>query len=310
MHLTEGVNMNGSEIIHVNIGGTVYTTTRATLCRYPDSMLGAMFRGDIPSRLDHNGHYFIDRDGETFKYILNFLRSTKLSLPNDFKEYDLLLCEANFYQIRPLIELILHMQEESSRNKSHSHYLEIIEVRIGTTATMPSKNSRVKTIMIGRKDVILSLPTQLIGEEAIERLVMANKMDFVELELNSSNIRLRLAETLKNSNWELLESNLSSSSSTSNGSGTAANITIEQTYRDRWMLNLPKIKKFVTYMLIHFFFFISADGHQKNLVVVDPIGELKIILTCILLNVLFQVIIEFPHWKYVIMKPRNTVFKH
>lgn len=248
LDLNDSFNMNGAEIIHLNVGGTVYTTTRSTLCRYPDSMLGAMFRGDIPSRLDHNGHYFIDRDGECFKYILNFLRSTKLSLPNDFKDYDLLLCEADFYQIRPLIELIAHMELESSANKSHSHYLEIIEVRIGSAATMPSKNSRVKTIMIGRKDVILSLPTQLIGEEAIERLDMTNGMDYVELELNSPNIRLRLAETLKNSNWELLESNLSSSSSTSNGSGLASNITMEQTYRDRWMLNLPKIKKFVTYM--------------------------------------------------------------
>jgi hypothetical protein len=63
---------------------------------------------------------------------------------------------------------------------------------------MPSKNSRVKTIMIGRKDVILSLPMQLIGEDAIERLDTTNGMDYVELELNSPNIRLRLAETLKN----------------------------------------------------------------------------------------------------------------
>lgn len=237
--------MSGSELIHLNVGGTPYTTTRATLCRYPDSMLGAMFRGDIPSRLDLNGHYFIDRDGDIFKYILNFLRSSKLSLPNDFKDYDLLLTEADFFQIGPLIETVLQIQEDSVQNKSHSHYLEIIEVRIGTTATMPSKNSRVKTIMIGRKDVILSLPMQLIGEDAIERLDTTNGMDYVELELNSPNIRLRLAETLKNSNWELLNSNLSSSSSVNS---TSSSLCIEQTYRDRWILNLPKIKKFVTYM--------------------------------------------------------------
>lgn len=245
MHLELKEGMSGSEIIHLNVGGTIYTTTRSTLSRYPDSMLGAMFRGDIPSRLDLNGHYFIDRDGEIFKYVLNFLRSTKLSLPNDFKDYDLLLSEADFYQIRPLIETVIQIQEDIGQNKSHSHYLEIIEVRIGTTATMPSKNSRVKTIMIGRKDVILSLPMQLIGEDAIERLDTTNGMDYVELELNSPNIRLRLAETLKNSNWDLMNSNLSSSSSVNSSNGS---LCIEQTYRDRWVLNLPKIKKFVTYM--------------------------------------------------------------
>jgi hypothetical protein len=66
-------------------------------------MLGAMFRGDIPSRLDLNGHYFVDRDGEIFKYILNFLRSTKLSLPHDFKDYDLLLSEAKIQRINMTI---------------------------------------------------------------------------------------------------------------------------------------------------------------------------------------------------------------
>lgn len=30
-------------------------------------------------------HYFIDRDGDIFRYILSFLRTCKLLLPEDFK---------------------------------------------------------------------------------------------------------------------------------------------------------------------------------------------------------------------------------
>lgn len=30
-------------------------------------------------------HYFIDRDGHMFRYILNFLRTSRLLLPDDFK---------------------------------------------------------------------------------------------------------------------------------------------------------------------------------------------------------------------------------
>jgi hypothetical protein len=30
-------------------------------------------------------HYFIDRDGEIFRYVLSFLRTSKLLLPDDFK---------------------------------------------------------------------------------------------------------------------------------------------------------------------------------------------------------------------------------
>lgn len=29
-------------------------------------------------------HYFIDRDGHMFRYVLNFLRTSKLLIPDDF----------------------------------------------------------------------------------------------------------------------------------------------------------------------------------------------------------------------------------
>lgn len=69
-------------------------------------MLGAMFRGDFPTARDSQGNYFIDRDGPLFRYVLNFLRTSELTLPLDFKEFDLLRKEADFYQIEPLIQCL------------------------------------------------------------------------------------------------------------------------------------------------------------------------------------------------------------
>ncbi|XP_056448013.1 BTB/POZ domain-containing protein KCTD6 isoform X1 [Gadus chalcogrammus] len=92
--------------VTLNVGGHLYTTTLSTLQRYPDSMLGAMFRGDFPTTKDSKGNYFIDRDGTLFRYILNFLRTSELTLPSDFSEKDLLRKEADFYQIEPLIECL------------------------------------------------------------------------------------------------------------------------------------------------------------------------------------------------------------
>lgn len=240
--------MNGADILRLNVGGQIYTTTRATLCKYPESMLGAMFKGDIPAWKDQHGCYFIDRDGNIFKYVLNFLRSSRLSLPKDFKDYDLLVSEADFYQIQPLIEAVYAAREEELNLTEDTHYLEVIEVRSGSTATMPTNNSRVKTVISGRKDVILSLPPALIGDEASERLNSKLGLDYVELELFGSNIRLRMAETLKNCNWNLVDSHLSSSSSLVTTSALNSTLFIEQTYRDRWSLSLPKIKKVITYM--------------------------------------------------------------
>ncbi|EDO28987.1 predicted protein, partial [Nematostella vectensis] len=93
-------------IIDLNVGGNHFTTTLLTLTTFPDSMLGSMFSGRIPVNRDSNGRFFIDRDGTLFRYILNFLRSNVLSLPANFKDYELLLNEADFYQIEPLIEEI------------------------------------------------------------------------------------------------------------------------------------------------------------------------------------------------------------
>ena len=94
------------DIISLNVGGTLYTTSRSTLSRYPDSMLGAMFGGNLPleNSKDSQGNYFIDRDGELFRYILNFLRVSKLVLPNNFQDIEAFQMEVDFYQIQPLID--------------------------------------------------------------------------------------------------------------------------------------------------------------------------------------------------------------
>lgn len=63
--------------------------------RYSDSRLAKMFNGNIPIVLDTlKQHYFIDRDGKLFRYILNYLRSQRLIVPERFDEYEQLYEEA------------------------------------------------------------------------------------------------------------------------------------------------------------------------------------------------------------------------
>ena len=105
------------EVINLNVGGRIYTTSRSTLTRYPDSMLGAMFSGRIQSTRDMEGNYVIDGDGPLFRYVLNFLRRSVLTLPEEFKELDMLEAEADFYQIQEFIDAVFQEKEKVQRAK-------------------------------------------------------------------------------------------------------------------------------------------------------------------------------------------------
>ena len=90
-----------TEIIELNVGGRKFTTTRATLCSDGDSMLAAMFSGDLePAQLDRKGRYFLDRNGDWFAYILSYLRGEPLQLL-PVNQRRALAAEARFYQVYP-----------------------------------------------------------------------------------------------------------------------------------------------------------------------------------------------------------------
>lgn len=44
-----------SDVIELNVGGTVFATSRGTVSRLADSFLARMIEGEIPSSKDSNG---------------------------------------------------------------------------------------------------------------------------------------------------------------------------------------------------------------------------------------------------------------
>lgn len=68
-------------IITLNVGGTIFTTTRETLCKFDDSVLKAMFSTDQlmqAATKDSNGNYFLDRNPVIFSHILDMCRNGKI----------------------------------------------------------------------------------------------------------------------------------------------------------------------------------------------------------------------------------------
>ena len=106
-----------SSTIKLNVGGQHFTTSLQTLAKDTGSMLHAMFSGRFDTKPAEDGSYFIDRDGTNFRYILNYnyLRTGRLLLPEDKLVRQELLEEAEFYQIRGMINRLNPPSFENSK---------------------------------------------------------------------------------------------------------------------------------------------------------------------------------------------------
>lgn len=90
----------------LNIGGTIFETTRSTLTSDQRSIFASMFSGRYYFEPDSDGSYFIDRDPTHFKYILNFLRDSNVYLPPNKTIYQELMIEAEFYELEAMLEIL------------------------------------------------------------------------------------------------------------------------------------------------------------------------------------------------------------
>lgn len=99
------------DIVHLNVGGTRFSTSRQTLSWIPDSFFTALLSGRISSLRDETGAIFIDRDPKVFALILNYLRTRDIEL----KSVDIraLRHEAEYYGITPLVKRLVLCQDLS-----------------------------------------------------------------------------------------------------------------------------------------------------------------------------------------------------
>lgn len=211
--------MMSTEVVTLNVGGVLYTTTRTTLTKYADSMLGAMFGGQYnPTALDQQGNYFIDRDGYMFRHILNFLRSGQLCLPQGFKDFDLLEAEADFYQIPALICAIKSGRQRafaSSAKSRQGYYIELLDCE--ETAYFyrfysdPPKgiNTELKNsglVISGSKQALLMLP---LPEKTIKDLQMG-EAPFRTVNVSSSVCpKMSIIHHLQGTGWQLVTTSFS-----------------------------------------------------------------------------------------------------
>ncbi|XP_053214439.1 BTB/POZ domain-containing protein KCTD3-like [Panonychus citri] len=107
------MNAEPDEIVNLNVGGNRFSTSKRTLVSIPETFFTCLLSDHqqlIKSLKDSTGAFFIDRDPKIFTVILNYLRTRQL-INLDNIPIDVLLHEAEFYGLTPLVKRLKAYQE-------------------------------------------------------------------------------------------------------------------------------------------------------------------------------------------------------
>lgn len=85
------------QIVTFNVGGRKYDVSSSLLLQYPYSMLAK--KALKPKQKSHENMIYIERDGERFRYCLDYLRDQKCNLPLTISR-DALLDDLRYYGIQ------------------------------------------------------------------------------------------------------------------------------------------------------------------------------------------------------------------
>lgn len=144
---------------------------------------------------DKEGNVFVDRNGRMFEYILEFLRTDKLCLPDDFSDFDSLTTEVIFFDIPNLSSCL----KKAKQKKLFAKYIEILET---------DENRSSNTVLRGRKEDLKTLPLDILKAREFNPR-NAEDSSYVEITSRERNARLLLTEFLRINNWTCESSDFS-----------------------------------------------------------------------------------------------------
>lgn len=107
------------ERVYVDVGGHVYVSTRATLEKCP-------LLKDLLAQSE-DGVPFVDRDGNLFHFVLNFLRTGSVCV-EERQTLQQLLVEAGFYGLKAMEALVSRQLAQKCR-EAHDASIELRGVK-------------------------------------------------------------------------------------------------------------------------------------------------------------------------------------
>lgn len=136
-HTSENTCGLNERLIKLNVGGISFCTGFSTL--KPSKYLEQLLNGDDFEVLE-NEEIYIDRDGDLFAIILEYLRSYKIYNADNLYE---LRCEAKFYQLEYLVHLLDKMLQEQRGGKKKEFKLVTLENLADDTCLSELNNQKL-----------------------------------------------------------------------------------------------------------------------------------------------------------------------
>jgi hypothetical protein len=90
----------GDKLVKINVGGKRFMTSYSTINARGENFLSMLIQKDIEGTMlstkDEKGYTFIDRDGDLFSIVLNYLRTGEVFIPTNIPKR-LVAIEFEFY---------------------------------------------------------------------------------------------------------------------------------------------------------------------------------------------------------------------
>lgn len=182
--------------ISFNVGGIKYLTTLSTLREEPENLLLEMLSGKFLVT-KHKNAIFLDRDGESFRYVLDYLRNTEAWVPPSKADLDSLIREADFYLLpgmKKILEEFLPAEEEKEKDP----YLEVRKkypIIFMSFHNNKYKNPNSYDILISDPEVVQSNKNLFSGHKQVSPMKNDNDK-FLLIVRNNCNILFEMGYRL------------------------------------------------------------------------------------------------------------------
>jgi hypothetical protein len=124
------------ETVQFDVGGKIFKVSRALIDEHPDTMLAKMISEAWENENDKDKPLFIDRDGDKFSYVLDYLRYGSIDLPHSIPktmfqrelDYYGITAEDETVKAMPFLEFVKANDEELKRwNEQVRQYNEKVQ---------------------------------------------------------------------------------------------------------------------------------------------------------------------------------------